>query len=78
MLATGTTPSARRASRAWSFARPAWTSRRATALMAELTGPNGEVVTIEIDDDLTDRARAALRRAGCAHVQVVCGDGAAG
>ncbi|WP_188196655.1 methyltransferase, FxLD system [Nonomuraea sp. SYSU D8015] len=48
------------------------------ALMAELAGPHGHVVTIEIDEDLAERARAALQRAGYEHVEVVCGDGAAG
>ncbi|WP_214104596.1 methyltransferase, FxLD system [Acrocarpospora catenulata] len=48
------------------------------ALLAELTGTDGHVVTIEIDEDLTHRARAALQRAGYERVEVVCGDGAEG
>jgi protein-L-isoaspartate(D-aspartate) O-methyltransferase len=48
------------------------------ALLAEITGPEGRVVTIEIDQDLTDGARAALDRAGYSTVTTICGDGAAG
>ncbi|GAA3428758.1 methyltransferase, FxLD system [Streptosporangium nondiastaticum] len=48
------------------------------ALLAELTGPQGRVVTIEIDQDLTDGARAALDKAGYRTVTTVCGDGATG
>ncbi|MFD4144097.1 methyltransferase, FxLD system [Streptomyces sp. NPDC058572] len=48
------------------------------ALLAELTGPGGSVVTIELDEDLADGARTGLAAAGYDHVQVVCGDGALG
>lgn len=48
------------------------------ALLADLVGPTGTVVTVEIDQDLTDGARAALDRAGYPDVVVVCGDGAHG
>ena len=48
------------------------------ALLAELTGPNGRVVTIELDKDLADGARAGLARAGYDTVDVHCGDGALG
>jgi protein-L-isoaspartate(D-aspartate) O-methyltransferase len=48
------------------------------ALLAELAGPSGRVVTIEIDEDLADRARHALSKAGYPEVKVICGDGAAG
>ena len=48
------------------------------ALLAELTGPAGTVVTIELDDDLATEARANLGRAGYPQVQVICGDGALG
>ncbi|WP_433177342.1 methyltransferase, FxLD system [Actinoallomurus sp. CA-150999] len=48
------------------------------ALLAEITGPHGRVVTIEIDQDLTDGARAALDKAGYSTVTIICGDGAAG
>ncbi len=48
------------------------------ALLAELVGLTGEVVTIEIDDDLATGARAALAAAGCRHVEVICADGAVG
>ena len=48
------------------------------ALLAELTGPAGTVVTIELDDDLAAEARANLERAGYPQVQVICGDGALG
>ena len=48
------------------------------ALMAELTGPNGRVVTIEFDDDLATGAREHLATAGYDTVTVICGDGAFG
>lgn len=48
------------------------------ALLAELTSPSGEVVTIEIDDDLTAGARAGMAAAGYDQVEVICGDGALG
>ncbi|MFI6161608.1 methyltransferase, FxLD system [Micromonospora haikouensis] len=48
------------------------------ALLAELTSPGGKVVTIELDQDLADGARAGLDRAGYDTVRVICGDGALG
>ena len=48
------------------------------ALLAELVGPTGHVVTIELDDDLAAGARAALTAAGYPQVEVICGDGALG
>ena len=48
------------------------------ALLAELVGPTGTVVTIELDDDLAAGARTHLTEAGYDQVEVVCGDGALG
>ncbi|WNI16862.1 methyltransferase, FxLD system [Actinacidiphila sp. ITFR-21] len=49
------------------------------ALMAELAGPDGEVTTLDIDSDITDRARACLSEAGYGdRVRVVLGDGEEG
>ncbi|MEU7753671.1 methyltransferase, FxLD system [Micromonospora sp. NPDC049171] len=48
------------------------------ALLAELTTPGGKVVTIELDQDLADGARASLARAGYNTVDVIHGDGALG
>ncbi|WP_322750488.1 MULTISPECIES: methyltransferase, FxLD system [unclassified Frankia] len=48
------------------------------ALLAELTGPTGHVVTIDIDTDVVEGARAALAAAGYGQVDVLCADGAAG
>ncbi|MEV5692222.1 methyltransferase, FxLD system [Micromonospora globbae] len=45
------------------------------ALMRELTGPDGLVVTMDIDREVTDRASATLAAAGYDDVQVVCADG---
>ncbi|MHC3474887.1 methyltransferase, FxLD system [Streptomyces sp. 7R007] len=45
------------------------------ALMASLVGENGEVTTIDIDPDVTERARACLNEAGFPHVNVVVTDG---
>ncbi|MFH8555922.1 methyltransferase, FxLD system [Streptomyces celluloflavus] len=48
------------------------------ALMAELVGTGGEITTIDIDADVTDRARACLKGAGYARVNVVLTDGEEG
>lgn len=48
------------------------------ALMAHLVGPAGEVVTVDIDDDIVEDARQHLTVAGYERVRVVCGDGALG
>lgn len=48
------------------------------ALLAHLVGAEGQVVTVDIDDDLCEQARANLLRAGVEGVQVVRFDGALG
>ncbi|MGH3771047.1 MAG: methyltransferase, FxLD system, partial [Pseudonocardiaceae bacterium] len=48
------------------------------ALLAELVGPTGKVLTIEIDDDLAAGARAGLTAAGYHQVEVICAEGADG
>lgn len=48
------------------------------ALMAEIVGPTGEVTTIDIDSDVTDRASACLIEAGYPQVNVVLVDGEQG
>ncbi|MGH3975343.1 MAG: methyltransferase, FxLD system, partial [Pseudonocardiaceae bacterium] len=48
------------------------------ALLAELAGPTGTVVTLELDDDLAAGAAKSLVAAGYPQVKVICGDGAAG
>ncbi|WP_172387342.1 methyltransferase, FxLD system [Streptomyces sp. MNP-20] len=48
------------------------------ALLAELTGPGGQVTTIDIDSDVTVHARTALDRSGYPHVQVMQRDGLQG
>jgi protein-L-isoaspartate(D-aspartate) O-methyltransferase len=48
------------------------------ALLATLAGDEGQVVTIDIDDDVVSEAQEHLRVAGFAHVWVVSGDGALG
>ncbi|MFV2104563.1 methyltransferase, FxLD system [Micromonospora sp. LOL_024] len=45
------------------------------ALIADVVGPHGTVVTVDIDADVTDRARTGLDRAGYRQVTVVHGDG---
>ncbi len=45
------------------------------ALLRELTGPDGLVVTMDIDVDVVDRARTTLAAAGYDDVQVLQGDG---
>jgi protein-L-isoaspartate(D-aspartate) O-methyltransferase len=48
------------------------------ALIAEIVGDAGAVVTIDAEPDLVDQARASLAAVGFARVRVVCGDGADG
>jgi protein-L-isoaspartate(D-aspartate) O-methyltransferase len=48
------------------------------ALLAELAGPDGQVTTIDIDQDITDAARRSLAQAGYGRVRVICADGAGG
>jgi len=48
------------------------------ALMAHIVGETGQVVTVDIDDDLVEAAQAHLRVAGFDQVQVVCADGGYG
>ncbi len=48
------------------------------ALIAQIVGDSGSVVTMDIEPDLVDKARASLAAAGFDNVTVVCGDGAAG
>lgn len=48
------------------------------ALLAHLVGPAGEVVTVDIDQDVADRAAHALQAAGCRNARVVCADGGLG
>jgi protein-L-isoaspartate(D-aspartate) O-methyltransferase len=48
------------------------------ALMKRIVGAEGVVVTVDIDPDVAERARAHLIAAGYPDVTVVCGDGAAG
>jgi protein-L-isoaspartate(D-aspartate) O-methyltransferase len=45
------------------------------ALLAHLTGPNGPVTTIDIDDDIVAAARDALTATGYGNVEVACADG---
>lgn len=45
------------------------------ALLRELVGPDGEVSTIDIDQEVADRALCCLRAAGYRDVRVLCGDG---
>jgi protein-L-isoaspartate(D-aspartate) O-methyltransferase len=48
------------------------------ALMAHIVGKDGQVVTMDIDEDLVLSARQHLAAAGLAGVEVVCGDGGFG
>jgi protein-L-isoaspartate(D-aspartate) O-methyltransferase len=47
-------------------------------LLAQLVGPAGMVVSVEIDHRVAARAGAILSAAGCSQVRVVCADGADG
>ncbi|MGE5373592.1 MAG: methyltransferase domain-containing protein [Bacteroidota bacterium] len=48
------------------------------ALMAHIVGEEGQVVSVEIDEDLADAARDRLRQAGFDSVKVICADGGYG
>jgi protein-L-isoaspartate(D-aspartate) O-methyltransferase len=48
------------------------------ALLAHLTGPSGQVTTIDVDEDVTAQARRALDAAGYCQVGVITADGAHG
>jgi protein-L-isoaspartate(D-aspartate) O-methyltransferase len=48
------------------------------ALMAHMVGETGQVVTVDIDEDLAEAARENLARAGFEQVQVACADGGYG
>lgn len=48
------------------------------ALIAEVVGPEGRVVTLEYETELADRAGQAIQDLGYANVQVVQGDGGEG
>jgi protein-L-isoaspartate(D-aspartate) O-methyltransferase len=48
------------------------------ALMSHIVGPEGQVTSVDIDPELTARARQHLASAGFADVRVVCADGIEG
>jgi len=48
------------------------------ALMAHIVGASGAVVTVDVDQDLVDGARAHLAASGFGRVRVVLGDGGLG
>lgn len=48
------------------------------ALLAELTGPEGHVTTVDIGEEIATEARAHLDAAGYGQVEVITTDGAAG
>jgi protein-L-isoaspartate(D-aspartate) O-methyltransferase len=48
------------------------------ALLAYMVGAHGQVVTIDIDEDIVETARAHLAAAGYSHIGVIYGDGGAG
>jgi protein-L-isoaspartate(D-aspartate) O-methyltransferase len=48
------------------------------ALLAEIVGPSGSVVSVEIESDLAERAGQILAGVGYANVDVVVGDGSLG
>ncbi|MFD5915422.1 methyltransferase, FxLD system [Kitasatospora sp. NPDC058201] len=48
------------------------------AYMGHIVGPDGHVVTVDVDEDLVDGARKHLVGAGITNVEAVLGDGALG
>lgn len=55
---------------------PVTIDEHALRRVAELAGPTGAVTTIDIDPEVSDRARHVLSTAGYPQVKVVTGDGA--
>ena len=49
-----------------------------SALIAHILGEQGEVVTVDIDEELVASARKHLDEVGFGHVRVICADGALG
>src|SRR5205807_917301 len=45
------------------------------ALMAHIVGKRGQIITVDIDEDIVENARAHLQAAGYEQVQVICADG---
>ena len=48
------------------------------ALISHIVGPSGQVTSVDIDPELTERAREHLARAGFGDVAVACAEGAGG
>ena len=48
------------------------------ALLGHLTGRDGVVVSLELEPDLSARARRAIERGGFGNVRVICADGRGG
>lgn len=48
------------------------------ALIAEIVGRTGRVVTVDIDAEVVGQARACLGEAGYPHVEAICADGGLG
>ncbi len=48
------------------------------ALMGELVGPRGDVISVDIDADLVQRAREHIASVGSTNIQIVQGDGSIG
>ena len=48
------------------------------ALMAHIVGETGQVVTIDLDEDIVEAARTNLTAAGYERIHVVCADGGSG
>src|SRR5262249_36064766 len=49
-----------------------------TALLAELTGPNGSIVSIDVDPQMTRKATVLLNDAAYRQVMLITGDGREG
>lgn len=48
------------------------------ALMAHIVGPTGQIIALDIDEDIVQAAREHLAAAGYSNVQVMCADGGMG
>ena len=45
------------------------------AILAQIVGESGSVITVDIDQDIVDEAAGNLSKTGCDNVKCICGDG---
>ena len=48
------------------------------AILADIVGESGSIITVDIDQDIVDEAAGNLSKTGCDNVKCICGDGLEG